>query len=83
MDKNSKTLREIIIFLAVTVFLSTLAYTPIIQGGSLNGTQSSLAGFLMLAPGLASILTYLVFEHSLRPIGWQPEKIRCHRLATA
>jgi membrane protease YdiL (CAAX protease family) len=76
MDKNNKTLCEIIIFLALTIIFSALAYIPIIQGGSLNGTQSNLAGFLMLAPGLAAIITYLVFEHSVRPIGWRPGKIQ-------
>lgn len=76
MDKNSKTLREIIVFLALTIILSALAYVPIIQGGTMGGGQSKSAGFLMLAPGLAAIITYLVFEHSLRPIGWRPGKIK-------
>jgi CAAX protease family protein len=30
----------------------------------------------MLASGLAAVITYLVFEHSLRPIGWQPGKMQ-------
>ncbi len=32
--------------------------------------------FLMLAPGLAAIITYLVFERSLRPIGWWLGKVQ-------
>jgi CAAX protease family protein len=75
MDKKSKTLREIIVFLALTVFLSTLAYIPIIQVGTINGGQSKFAGLLMLAPGLAAVITYLIFEHSLRPIGWRLGKM--------
>jgi membrane protease YdiL (CAAX protease family) len=76
MDPKSKTLREIIVFLVLTVILSTLAYIPIIQAGTLNGGQSKLAGLLMLAPGLAAVITYLVFERSLRPVGWRPGKIK-------
>lgn len=75
MDKKSKTLYEILVFLALSVILSTLAYIPIIQVGTIAGDQSRLAGLLMLAPGLAAAITYLVFEHSLRSIGWRPGKI--------
>ena len=60
----------------LTVILSTLAYIPIIQAGTINDGQSKLAGLLMLAPGLAAVITYLVFERSLRPIGWRPGKIQ-------
>jgi membrane protease YdiL (CAAX protease family) len=76
MNPKSKTLREIIVFLALTIILSSLAYIPIIQAGTINGGQSKLASLLMLAPGLAAVITYLVFERSLRPIGWQPGKIQ-------
>ena len=76
MDPKSKTLSEIIVFLVLTAILSTLAYIPIIQAGTISGGQSKLAGLLMLAPGLAAIITYLVFERSLRPIGWRPGKIQ-------
>jgi membrane protease YdiL (CAAX protease family) len=76
MNSKSKSLREIIVFLVLTVILSTLAYIPIIQAGTVSGGQSKLAGLLMLAPGLAAIITYLVFERSLRPIGWKPGKIQ-------
>jgi uncharacterized protein len=75
MDKKSKTLREITVFLALTFVLSTLAYIPIIQVGTITGGESQLTGLLMLAPGLAVVITYLVFEHNLRPIGWRPGKI--------
>jgi membrane protease YdiL (CAAX protease family) len=76
MDTKSRALREIIVFLVLTVVLSTLAYIPIIQAGTINGGQSKLAGLLMLAPGLAAVMTYLVFERSLRPIGWRLRKIQ-------
>jgi membrane protease YdiL (CAAX protease family) len=76
MNPKSKTLNEIIIFLVLTVILSTLAYIPIIQAGTANDGASKLASFLMLAPGLAAVITYLVFERSLRPVGWRLGKIQ-------
>jgi membrane protease YdiL (CAAX protease family) len=76
MDNKSKTWREVVVFLGLAVFLSSLAYLPIIRAGTINGAQSKLAGLLMLAPGLAAVITYLIFEHSLRPIGWRPGKIQ-------
>jgi hypothetical protein len=80
MDTKSRALREIIAFLVLTVVLSTLAYIPIIQAGTINGGQSKLAGLLMLAPGLAAVMTYLFFERSLRPIGWRLGRIHsAHR----
>jgi membrane protease YdiL (CAAX protease family) len=76
MDKKGFTLREIIVFLTLTVILSSLVYIPIIQGKVITGGQSKSLGLLMLAPGLAAVITYLVFEHSLRPIGWRLGKIQ-------
>ncbi|MGA2490318.1 MAG: hypothetical protein ABSF99_09080, partial [Anaerolineales bacterium] len=76
MNTKSRTLRAIIVFLALTIILSSLAYIPIIRAGTISGGQNKLAGLLMLAPGLAAIITYLVFERSLRPIGWQPGKVQ-------
>ena len=75
MEKRSKTFREIVVFLALTILFSALVYIPIIRAGTINGGQSRLAGLLMLAPGLAAVITYLIFERSLRPVGWQPGKV--------
>ena len=75
-NPKRKTILEIGVFLALTVILSGLAYIPIIQAGTINGGQSKLTGLLMLAPGLAAVITYLVFERSLRPVGWRPGKIQ-------
>jgi uncharacterized protein len=75
IDNKSKTWREIIVFLVLAFILSALAYIPIIQAGTTYGGQANSAGVLMLAPGLAAVITYLVFEHNLRPIGWRLGKI--------
>ena len=76
MKFKSKTLYEIIVFLVLTIVLSTLAYVPIIQAGTGNGGQSKWASLLMLAPGLAAVITYLVFERSLRSVGWKLGKVQ-------
>lgn len=75
-DSKKKSLREIIVFLVLTIILSTLAYIPIIRAGTITGGGSKAAGLLMLAPGLAAVITYLVFERSLRPVGWRLDKGR-------
>jgi hypothetical protein len=36
MDARGKTWREIIIFVALTIVLSTLAYVPIIKAATIN-----------------------------------------------
>jgi membrane protease YdiL (CAAX protease family) len=76
MDAKSKTWLEIAIFFALTAALSALAYIPIIRAGTIGGAQSKLGSFLMLAPGLSAAITYLVFERTLRPVGWRPGKIQ-------
>jgi membrane protease YdiL (CAAX protease family) len=83
MDSKRKTWREIAVFLALTAVFSSLAYIPIIQAGTIKGEQSNLVGLLMLAPGLAAVITYLVFERSLRPVGWKPGKLQHLLLALA
>ncbi len=75
MNTKSKTLREITVFLVLTVVLSSLAYFPIVRAGSSSGGQSKWTSLLMLAPGLAAVITYLAFERSLRPVGWRPGKL--------
>jgi membrane protease YdiL (CAAX protease family) len=76
MKENRRVWLEIIVFLALMVFFSTLVYIPIIKAGTINGGQSKLTGYLMLAPGLAAVITYLVFERSLRPVGWKLRGIK-------
>lgn len=76
MESRGRTLREITVFVVLTAVFSSLAYLPIIRAGTIRGAQSNLAALLMLAPGLAAIVTYLIFERSLRPVGWSPGPIR-------
>jgi membrane protease YdiL (CAAX protease family) len=80
---KKKTGVEILAFLALTALFSALAYLPIAKAGSLGGGVSRLGGLLMLAPGLAAVIVYLAFERSLRPVGWNPGRLRYLLLALA
>jgi membrane protease YdiL (CAAX protease family) len=81
MDVRTKTWLEIIAFLLLTAALSSLAYLPIIRAGTIGGTRSKLGTLLMLAPGLAALITYLIFERSIRPVGWRLGKVQYLLLA--
>jgi membrane protease YdiL (CAAX protease family) len=76
VDTKIATWPEILVFLVLTAAISALAYIPIVHAGTVGGTQSKLAALLMLAPGLAALITYLIFERSLRPIGWRLGKVQ-------
>jgi hypothetical protein len=68
--------REIAVFLALTLIFSSVFWIIII----INGFQSKNAIFyvfgLMWSPGVAAIFTSLIFQKSLRPIGWKWGKTR-------
>jgi hypothetical protein len=73
--------RRILVFLGLTLALSALFFVPIAQAGSLqaNGGLYVLGG--MWCPGIAALLTKLVFDRSLRGLGWRPGNPRYLGLA--
>ena len=72
----NKKWREIVVFLALTLVLSSIFWILIIN----SGFQSKNAVFyvfgLMWCPGIAAIFTSLVFQKSLHHIGWKWGKTR-------
>lgn len=62
--------KKILVFLLLTLVLSTASYIPIAASGSTDGYILSL----MWAPGVAAIITQLSFHRSLRGLGWRPGK---------
>jgi membrane protease YdiL (CAAX protease family) len=62
----SKPWKKIITFLLLTFAFSGFFYYLIIRDGKLG----SFSGGLMWCPGLAAIITQLIFERSLRGLGW-------------
>ena len=73
---QSKSIKKIITFLAVTLALSSIFYYLILTGGSLDTAGGLYVLGLMWAPGLAGIITQLVFERSLRGMGWKLGKFK-------
>jgi membrane protease YdiL (CAAX protease family) len=66
---------KIITFLCLTFLISSIFYYLIISAGSLNANNGIFVFLLMWTPGLAGITTQLIFEHSLKGLGWKPGKI--------
>jgi hypothetical protein len=58
--------RRIVVFLVLTYALSSIFYWKIIAGGM----EALPVLGLMWCPGVAAIVTRLVFQRNLRGIGW-------------
>jgi membrane protease YdiL (CAAX protease family) len=71
---KSLTRKPILIFLGLTLFLSTLFYIPIIDTNV--GMQTPLILGLMWCPGIAAILTSLICYKSVKGLGWHWGKTR-------
>jgi CAAX protease family protein len=61
--------RKILVFLALTLAFSSIFYYLIIKAGKL---ESAPVFGLMWSPGVAAIVTQLIFHRSLRGMGWKP-----------
>jgi membrane protease YdiL (CAAX protease family) len=59
-------------FLGLTFLLSTFFYINI----SASETSKDLGGFMMWAPGLAALITQLIFKDPLSDLGWKIGKLR-------
>lgn len=66
---NRTSIARIVTFLVLTFGLSSIFYVKIITGG--EGIGPWLVP-LMLCPGVSAILTKLIFDRSLKGLGWKP-----------
>ena len=66
---NRTNIWRIVTFLVLAFGLSTVFYVKIITGG--EGYAPWLLP-LMLSPGVSAILTKLIFDRSLKGLGWKP-----------
>jgi uncharacterized protein len=64
--------KKIWVFLFLTFALSAIFYYFIISSGTITGYSTGL----MWCPGLAAIITQLIFHRSLRGLGWKPGKFK-------
>lgn len=80
MLKN-KTEKKIAVFLGITLAVSCLFYYLIISSGTLKANGGLYVLLLMWTPGVAGIITQLIFEHTLKGMGWKPGKFKYLALA--
>lgn len=73
---QSKPIKKIITFLAITLVLSAFYDYLILTSGSMMTLGGLYVLGLMWAPGLAGIITQLIYERSLRGMGWKPGKFK-------
>jgi membrane protease YdiL (CAAX protease family) len=76
MTPYQKSIRKIITFLILTFGLSTIFYSIIIRNGSIQTGGGLFTLGLMWVPGISGILTQLIFEKSVRGMGWKFGKAR-------
>lgn len=78
---QSKSIKKIVTFLGLTLALSAIFYTLIIRAGSLQAQGGILVLGLMWAPGVSGMITQLIYEHTLRGLGWKLGKFKYLLLA--
>lgn len=68
----SASTKKILVFLLLTLALSSVFYYFIIAAGSLQAYSLGL----MWSPGLAALLTQLIFHRSVRGLGWRVRPVK-------
>lgn len=81
MTPYQKSIRKIITFLMLTFGLSTIFYSIIIKTGSIQTGGGLFTLALMWMPGISGMITQLIFEKSLRGMGWKLGKAKYLLLA--
>ena len=72
--------KKIAVFLGITLAFSLVFYYLIIAAGSLETNPLYIVG-LMWSPGIAAIITQLIFHRSLHGLGWKPGRFKYLLLA--
>lgn len=73
---HSKSIKKIYTFLALVLILSSIVYYFIFKSGSLHSFGGNLVLLLMWVPGVSGIITQLIYEHTLRGMGWKLGKAK-------
>lgn len=79
--KESPSIKKILVFLSITFAFSLVFYYLIISAGSLEAGGGLYVLLLMWTPGVAGLITQLIFERSLKGMGWKPGTIKYLGLA--
>jgi len=81
MISFSKPIKKISTFLALVFILSSIVYYFIFKSGSLQAYGGNLVLLLMWVPGVSGIITQLIYERTLRGMGWKLGKAKYLLLA--
>jgi len=73
-------LKKVLTFILLTFALSAAPLAVIVSAGSMKAAGMVWVVFVMWSPGLAAIITQLVFHKSLRGLGWGWGKTRYQAL---
>jgi uncharacterized protein len=76
MTIQSRPTQKIIVFIVLTFAFSAIFWALMISAGSYQAQNGVYLLGLMWCPGLSALITQLVFERSLRNMGWRPGKAR-------
>ena len=63
-------------YLFITLALAAPFYYLIIHAGTLAAGKGYYVSFLMWAPGIAALISCLIFQGNLKGLGWKPGKIK-------
>lgn len=78
---TNKPIKKISTFLGITFAISCIFYFLIINAGGLEAKGGLYVFLLMWTPGLAGIATQLIYEHSIKGLGWKPGPFKYLALA--
>ena len=81
MQTQASPQKKIITYLVILLALSAIFYTLILSAGSLYVNGGIYVLGLMWCPGVAGMLTKLIYERSLRGLGWKLGKFKYLALA--
>jgi membrane protease YdiL (CAAX protease family) len=73
---QNKTKKKIFTYLTFLIAFSGIFYALILRAGTLAAEGGLFVLGLMWVPGFSAILTQLIFEHSLRGLGWKPGRFK-------
>lgn len=76
-----KAKKKISTYLGILLALSSVFYYLILSAGGINANGGLYVLGLMWCPGIAGMATQLIYEHSLRGLGWKPGRFKYLALA--
>ena len=71
MSSDDSARKKVVLFLVLTFAFSTPFYFQIISAGTVNVAGGLYVAGIMWCPGLAALLTRLVFQRNLHGMGWR------------